>query len=119
MAAVMQRAGPSPAHSVAMAETLSKPNGLMQRYCGLAKQHNIWLSLGGFQTKLSDAKTTTTTTTVTGGDADAKERIGNTHVIVNSSGAIVSTYLKIHLFDVNIINGPSLCEVSCALQLQL
>ena len=34
----------------------------------------------------------------------------NTHVLVDDSGAIHSSYRKIHLFDVDVPNGPTLHE---------
>jgi len=55
----------------------------LSRYQELARSHNIWLSLGGYQE--------------TGPDA---ERRYNTHVLMNSSGEIVETYRKVHLYDV-------------------
>eukprot|EP00201_Polytomella_parva_P009042 CAMPEP_0175061092 /NCGR_PEP_ID=MMETSP0052_2-20121109/13395_1 /TAXON_ID=51329 ORGANISM="Polytomella parva, Strain SAG 63-3" /NCGR_SAMPLE_ID=MMETSP0052_2 /ASSEMBLY_ACC=CAM_ASM_000194 /LENGTH=222 /DNA_ID=CAMNT_0016326913 /DNA_START=399 /DNA_END=1067 /DNA_ORIENTATION=- len=65
----------------------------MTRYRSLARDHNLWLSLGGFQE--------------TGPDPD---HVYNTHVIVDSQGEIRSAYRKIHLFDVDVPNGPSLRE---------
>ncbi|KAG6765283.1 hypothetical protein POTOM_029310 [Populus tomentosa] len=57
--------------SVKLAEPLDGP--IMQRYCLLAREAGIWLSLGGFQEKGSD---------------DAHLR--NTHVIIDDSGNIRS-----------------------------
>eukprot|EP00439_Symbiodinium_sp_Y106_P068201 s1179_g11.t1 len=64
------------------AEPLSGPT--MGRYAALAKEQQVWLSLGGFQEKVE-------------GEPDNK--ILNTHVILNSEGEMVSVYRKIHLFD--------------------
>ena len=50
----------------------------MKRYQLLAKEHSIWLSLGGFQEA--------------GPDPD---RIHNTHVIIDSEGQIVTHYRKV------------------------
>ncbi|KAK6933300.1 Carbon-nitrogen hydrolase [Dillenia turbinata] len=72
--------------SLQIAEPLDGP--IMQGYCSLARESNIWLSLGGFQEKGSD---------------DA--HLCNTHVIVDDTGSIRSTYQKIHLFDVNVPGG--------------
>ncbi|XP_078179384.1 nitrilase/cyanide hydratase and apolipoprotein N-acyltransferase family protein [Carex rostrata] len=69
--------------SIKIAEPLNGPT--MQRYCSLAREANIWLSLGGFQEK---------------GPDDA--HICNTHVLVDNSGKIRSSYQKIHLFDVDV-----------------
>ena len=38
------------------------------------------------------------------------KRVHNSHVIVNDSGDIVEVYRKIHLFDVDIKDGPRLKE---------
>ncbi|KAL2924388.1 Nitrilase-like protein 2 [Bienertia sinuspersici] len=53
--------------SVKIAEPLDGP--LMQGYCNLARESQIWLSLGGFQEKVSD-----------------DSHLCNTHVIVDDSG---------------------------------
>ncbi|GAM22250.1 hypothetical protein SAMD00019534_054250, partial [Acytostelium subglobosum LB1] len=66
------------------AEPLDGPT--MTRYAQLAKQHKMWLSLGGFHQRIES-------------DPDF---IHNTHVIINDQGDIVTTYNKIHLYDVNI-----------------
>jgi len=79
--------------NVAMAESLT--GTLMTKYTALAKRHNLWLSLGGFQEK-----------------SDKEAHAYNTHVIVNNQGNIVSTYRKIHLFDVDVPNGTSHRESS-------
>ncbi|XP_002740322.2 deaminated glutathione amidase-like [Saccoglossus kowalevskii] len=54
----------------------------------LAKQHNMWLSLGGMHHK--DVS------------QDEESRINNCHVIINNTGDIVAKYNKTHLFDVDI-----------------
>ncbi|XP_042476848.1 deaminated glutathione amidase, chloroplastic/cytosolic [Macadamia integrifolia] len=69
-----------------IAETLDGP--IMQGYCALARESSIWMSLGGFQEKASD-----------------DSHLFNTHVIVDDSGNIRSTYRKIHLFDVDVPGG--------------
>ncbi|KDP46130.1 hypothetical protein JCGZ_06641 [Jatropha curcas] len=72
--------------SIKIAEPLDGP--IMQQYCSLARESGIWLSLGGFQERGSD---------------DAHLR--NTHVIIDDSGNIRSTYRKIFLFDVDVPGG--------------
>ncbi|KAG6734631.1 hypothetical protein I3842_01G280700 [Carya illinoinensis] len=72
--------------SVKIAEPLDGP--IMQKYCSLARESSIWLSLGGFQEKGPD-----------------DEHLCNTHVVIDDAGNIRSTYRKIHLFDVNIPGG--------------
>uniref|UniRef100_A0A5B6ZI67 Putative nitrilase-like protein 2 n=1 Tax=Davidia involucrata TaxID=16924 RepID=A0A5B6ZI67_DAVIN len=72
--------------SLKIAETLDGP--IMKGYCSLARESNIWLSLGGFQEKASD---------------DA--HLCNTHVLIDDAGNIRSTYRKMHLFDVDVPGG--------------
>ncbi|KAF5467196.1 hypothetical protein F2P56_017048 [Juglans regia] len=72
--------------SVKIAEPLDGP--IMQKYCSLARESSIWLSLGGFQEKGPD-----------------DEHLCNTHVVIDDAGNIRSTYRKIHLFDVNVPDG--------------
>jgi len=71
----------------ANAEPLDGPT--IQRFRSLASENRIWISVGGFHEKEADGK-----------------HIHNTHVIINADGEIVNTYRKIHLFDINIPNGP-------------
>jgi predicted amidohydrolase len=59
----------------------------------VCRDHAIWLSLGGFQETSADA-----------------ERLHNTHVVVDDVGEITAVYRKIHLFDVDVPNGPKLLE---------
>ncbi|XP_039136156.1 deaminated glutathione amidase, chloroplastic/cytosolic-like isoform X3 [Dioscorea cayenensis subsp. rotundata] len=69
--------------SLEIAEPIDGP--IMQRYCSLARESNIWLSLGGFQEKGPD-----------------DNHLHNTHVLVDDTGSIKSLYRKIHLFDVDV-----------------
>ncbi|XP_009387462.3 deaminated glutathione amidase, chloroplastic/cytosolic-like isoform X1 [Musa acuminata AAA Group] len=69
--------------SLKIAQPLDGP--IMQRYSSLARESNIWLSLGGFQEKGPD-----------------DSHLYNTHVLLDSSGNIRKTYRKIHLFDVDV-----------------
>ncbi len=80
--------------SVAAATPLDGP--ILQRYLRLAKENSLWLSLGGFQEYCSTNP----------------QRLQNCHVIVNSAGQIVAKYRKVHLFDVEVFNGPVLKETS-------
>lgn len=68
----------------------------MQRYLKLAQSNRLWLSLGGFQEHCSTDP----------------QRLQNCHVIVDDTGQIVSTYRKVHLFDVEVFDGPVLKETS-------
>eukprot|EP00913_Durusdinium_trenchii_P035746 g33448.t1 len=102
----------------AAAEALEGPT--MHRYCELAKEKQLWLSLGGFQEKLLAPFVATLVASVrrfwflwscpvrarSGAFRRSdvtpgvlRPRILNTHVIVNSLGEIASVYRKIHLFD--------------------
>ncbi|XP_068490572.1 deaminated glutathione amidase, chloroplastic/cytosolic isoform X2 [Phaseolus vulgaris] len=72
--------------SVSVAQPLDGP--IMNQYCSLARESSIWLSLGGFQEKGSDP-----------------QHLCNTHVIVDETGKIRSSYRKIHLFDVDVPGG--------------
>eukprot|EP00252_Welwitschia_mirabilis_P012039 TRINITY_DN26772_c0_g1_i1.p1 TRINITY_DN26772_c0_g1~~TRINITY_DN26772_c0_g1_i1.p1 ORF type:complete len:333 (+),score=51.23 TRINITY_DN26772_c0_g1_i1:132-1130(+) len=77
--------------SLNVADTLDGP--IMASYRSLARDMKIWLSLGGFQEKGPDSK-----------------HLYNTHVLLDDSGNIGSSYRKIHLFDVDIPGGPVLKE---------
>lgn len=77
--------------SLAIAEPLDGPS--IRRYADLAKEHNIMLSLGGFQEKGPD-----------------EDHLYNTHIILDSKGHIAARYRKIHLFDVDVRGGPVLME---------
>eukprot|EP00928_Gymnodinium_smaydae_P009477 TRINITY_DN13559_c0_g1_i1.p1 TRINITY_DN13559_c0_g1~~TRINITY_DN13559_c0_g1_i1.p1 ORF type:complete len:283 (-),score=58.83 TRINITY_DN13559_c0_g1_i1:201-1049(-) len=75
--------GAQPGEAQAAAEPLSGPT--MTRYRNLARDHKVWLSLGGFQE--------------TPADENCDGKIFNTHVVVDASGEMVAVYRKIHLFD--------------------
>ncbi|WVZ90313.1 hypothetical protein U9M48_036623 [Paspalum notatum var. saurae] len=85
--------GSKDGESVKLAEPLDGP--IMQRYCSLAKESNMWLSLGGFQEK---------------GPDDSHQY--NTHVLIDDSGKVRSSYRKIHLFDVD-VPGNMVYKESC------
>lgn len=72
-----------------------REKGSIQRYKDLAKDVGIWLSLGGFQER-----------------SDDPSRIHNAHLLISSSGELMATYRKVHLFDVDVPNGPILQESS-------
>lgn len=81
--------------ALAVMESLDGP--LMARYRQLARDHSIWLSLGGFAEL--------------GPDPDHRY---NAHVVLDAAGEVRASYRKIHLFDVNIPNGPLLMESKTA-----
>ncbi|KZC07003.1 Nitrilase like protein 1 [Dufourea novaeangliae] len=68
---------------VAMAQPLN--GSTVASYKEIAKNNNIWLSLGGLHEALPDNE----------------QHISNTHIIINSDGEIVGTYRKAHLFDMD------------------
>ncbi|XP_037933978.1 nitrilase and fragile histidine triad fusion protein NitFhit [Teleopsis dalmanni] len=70
---------------------LSEPltGATMKQYQKLAKQHKIWLSLGGIHESILDDNSCKT------------DKIYNAHVIVNDLGEVVTVYRKLHLFDVD------------------
>lgn len=69
-----------------LSEPLTGP--LMQHYQMLAKEHNLWLSLGGIHESVLDSYERKT------------NKIFNAHVILNNNGELVAVYRKLHLFDV-------------------
>ena len=76
--------GAKPGEAQAVAEPLHGPT--MKRYQSLAREHGVWLSLGGFQESCA-----------------GESRIYNTHVVIDSKGLIQATYRKIHLYDVPMV----------------
>ncbi|GJP50024.1 hypothetical protein CLOM_g9178 [Closterium sp. NIES-68] len=84
--------------AAAVAEPLDGP--IMKKYCQLAREFSIWLSLGGFQEA---------------GGPEAGRRFFNTHVLVDDAGKIQAAYRKIHLFDVDVPGGPVLKESNSTL----
>lgn len=66
----------------------------VQRYQELAKNLNMWLSLGGLHEK---------------GPESEDKRLFNAHIILNKDGQIVSIYRKVHLFNLD-IPGTRLVE---------
>lgn len=102
----MTRPGRAP-FSSDLAEPLDGPT--MTAYRALAKEHRVWLSLGGFHERLgaSDVIGDSGAGSGAGSGADSASekskdsgKIANTHVVVSADGEMVATYRKIHLFDV-------------------
>lgn len=69
--------------TVAMALPLN--GATLTAYKEIAVCNDIWLSLGGLHEALPNSA----------------DRISNTHVLINNKGEIISTYRKIHLFDMD------------------
>jgi predicted amidohydrolase len=78
----------------AILESLSAGGPILTRCQDLARSLNCHLLLGGFHEAVSDDP----------------ERCYNTSVYLDETGSIRASYRKIHLFDVNIPNGPQLME---------
>lgn len=68
---------------------------LLKRYLSLASKYDKWISYGGFPIYNKE-----------------KDKVTNTHIIVNNKGKIIECYDKIHLFDVDIPNGIKIKESS-------
>ena len=81
--------GESAKETSGLAETVDKPDGLVDFYKQLAKDLNMSLSLGGFH---QNCKV----------ENSINNKIANTHIFINNQGQIEATYNKTHLFDVEI-----------------
>lgn len=81
--------GRSSAESIAMAESITAdPNGIIHsRIARLAKENDMWISIGGFQEKT---------------EAYPDSKVHNCHILLDNSGQVKATYRKVHLFDVDI-----------------
>ncbi|NXQ58097.1 NIT1 amidase, partial [Anthoscopus minutus] len=88
--------GASPQQSLALAEPLD--GDIVGRYRQLARECNVWLSLGGFHER--------------GQDWDSTGRIYNCHLLLDSSGVLVAAYRKLHLFEAALPGQPGLREGS-------
>ena len=77
-----------------MLEPLPKGGPILLWACELARSLNVELLLGGFHESMPDDD----------------QRCYNTSVYISSQGELLATYRKIHLFDVNIPDGPKLQE---------
>lgn len=93
--------------AVELASPLS--GALFTAYRALAAEHGIWISFGGFH----EQPITSPAAPARGGSPNVDHddtRIRNTHVIVDAAGEVAAAYRKVHLFDVNIPDGPQLRE---------
>ena len=80
--------GRSPTESIAMAESIGDPNGIIHsRIARLAKENDMWISIGGFQERT---------------EAYPESKVHNCHVLLDNNGEVKATYRKVHLFDVDI-----------------
>jgi predicted amidohydrolase len=115
--------------ALAFAQPLSGP--LVRRYRALARRHGLWMSLGGFQercplpgerTQQEEAEELRREVEVAATAADQEdgaappssrppaEKVYNAHLVVDPLGRVRAVYRKIHLFDVDVPNGPVLLE---------
>jgi len=77
--------GAAAGEAQAVAEPLDGP--IMGWYKQLAREEAVWLSLGGFQER----------------GPKGESRIYNTHVVIDAAGSLVSSYRKVHLYDVPMV----------------
>ena len=75
-------------------ELLPQGGPILKRCQDLARELQCELLLGGFHEAVPNDP----------------QRCYNTSVYLNKDGSIVAMYRKIHLFDVNIVDGPRLME---------
>lgn len=76
--------------TVATGEPLTGP--CISHMQTMAREHQLWLSLGGFNEKpLSGPED---------GTGAGQEKVYNSHLIIDNKGGIRAVYRKIHLFDV-------------------
>lgn len=97
---IIQNAGDRAEDSIDAAPVHSLMDGLRT----IAKESGLWISGGGMHISGAppDAQDTT--------DKSEESRVYNTHVIVDSNGALVASYRKVHLFDVSIPGKVELRE---------
>ncbi|OMH85115.1 Nitrilase-like protein [Zancudomyces culisetae] len=78
------------------------------------KENNIWLSIGVHELDATVPTTSQGNPNEGGGEAEAEKSEGvrayNSNILINNEGQIVSVYRKLHLFDVEIPNGPRIFE---------
>ncbi|KAG0323578.1 Nitrilase [Dissophora globulifera] len=75
-----------------LAHPLVPAGPFLERICTEAKQLGMWCSVGIHE------------------KSPFPGRLYNTHVLISDQGLIIESYRKIHLFDVDIANGPRLME---------
>lgn len=80
---------PGTSMSLEVAESLDDDSGaagtIIPRLGEICQRYKLWLSVGGFQEKVSGE--------------EGVGKIHNTHIVIDDGGRIVSRYRKIHLFD--------------------
>ncbi len=84
---------------MAVAERLEgEPGPILATLMELARNHQIWLLGGGMAERLGDD------------EPGAATSAFNTAVLISPTGALVTRYRKLHLFDVDIPGGATLRE---------
>lgn len=73
------------------AETIPGPT--TELFAGKARAHGIWIHCGSIGERIP-----------------GEERLYNTSVVIDPKGNIAAKYEKIHLFDVDLVDGPSTRE---------
>lgn len=76
---------------------IGKSGPSVERYATLAREHRIFLSLGGFPERRGEEKTPED-----GGEGGGKRRNCNTHIVISNKGRVLAKYRKIHLFDLEL-----------------
>jgi len=89
--------GESREDSYRLASTLNESQ-FLSAICEAAKENKIWVSLGGMHRQ---PKT-----------AFCQKKVFNSHIMVDEQGQVRSVYDKLHLFSVDIADGPKLDENS-------
>lgn len=74
--------GTNPTETLQLSESLD--GDTIEFYKSLAKDHSLWLSIGGFHEIVPNC-----------------DKIQNTHVLINDDGKLIAAYRKLHLFDVD------------------
>ncbi len=69
------------------------PGETIDRWAKKAKEHAIWLHCGSILERI-----------------EGSNKVYNTSVLLSPQGEIAGQYRKIHLFDVNVTDGPSFME---------
>lgn len=79
--------------AISLAHSVDGP--IIKDLSQMAKDLDIWLSLGGFHEKSS---------------SEEDSRVYNTHLVLDNNGNVSAKYNKLHLFDIDIKGGVQLLE---------
>ena len=92
--------------TVAAGQSIDDETGVIAEMRAHALENDIWLSLGGFPEIASEPEQHANS----GSGSNSHSRVYNSHLIVDNRGQISAVYRKIHLFDVEVPNGPVMLE---------